>query len=153
MQIFRICRDIHQTLDGEGARLCGGRWNSPGFPLVYTSEHISLCVLEQLVHLDPDLIPDNWVVVTIEIPDHLSSEELSKLPAKENATRKFGDRWLSEKRSLLLKVPSIVVTQECNVLLNPLHSEMKKVIIKGVTPFVFDPRFIERKDNRPVRGE
>lgn len=145
MLVFRICRDIHQALDGEGARLFGGRWNSPGQPLVYTSEHVSLCVLEQLVHLDPDLIPSNWVVVTIDIPDHFSGENLTKLPSKEEASRKFGDKWLTEQRSLFLKVPSFVITKEYNILLNPLHKEMKKVSVKNVSPFVFDPRFTEPK--------
>lgn len=143
MLVFRICRDIHQALDGEGARLFGGRWNSPGQPVVYTSEHISLCVLEQLVHLDLDLIPENWVVVTIEIPDHFSGEKPSKIPSKEEATRSFGDKWLTEKRSLFLKVPSFVISKEYNILLNPLHKEMKKVVVKNVSPFVFDPRFAD----------
>lgn len=144
MLVFRICRDIYQILDGEGARLFGGRWNSPGRPLVYTSEHVSLCVLEQLVHLDPDLIPDNWVVVTIEIPDHCSSETLAKLPAKEEDIRKFGDKWLFEKRSLYLRVPSYVIRKEHNVLLNPLHPEMSKIVVKDVSAFVFDPRFLKK---------
>lgn len=144
MLVFRICRDIYQALDGEGARLFGGRWNFPGRPVVYTSEHVSLCVLEQLVHLEPDLIPDNWVVVTIEISEHCSSEKLAKLHAKEEASRKFGDKWLFEKRSLYLKVPSFVITKEHNILLNPLHPEMSKVVVKDVSPFVFDPRFLKK---------
>lgn len=143
MLVFRICRDIHQALDGEGARLFGGRWNSPGRPLIYTSEHISLCVLEQLVHLDLDLIPENWAIITLEIHGQFSSETLSLLPSKEEASRKFGDKWLLEKRSLCLKVPSFVLPQEYNVLLNPLHPEMTKVVVKDVSPFVFDPRFNE----------
>lgn len=144
MLVFRICRDVYIIPDGEGSRLFGGRWNSPGQPVVYTSEHVSLCVLEQLVHLDSDLIPNNWVVVTIEIPDNLSGEILSKLPTKDEAARKFGDRWLLEKRSLFLKVPSFVISKEYNILLNPRHIDMPKVIVKDVSPFIFDPRFLNK---------
>lgn len=144
MLIFRICRDIYQTLDGEGARLFGGRWNSPGRPVVYASENVSLCILEQLVHLEPELIPNNWVVITIQISEHCSSERLVKLPTNEEASRKFGDKWLLQKRSLYLRVPSFVVAKEHNILLNPLHPEMSKVVVKDVSPFVFDPRFLKK---------
>lgn len=144
MLSFRICRDIYQALDGEGARLFGGHWNSPGLPMIYTSEHISLCVLEQLVHLDPELMPENWVVVTIEIPDQLG-ETFTKLNEKEKIARKFGDKWLTEKRSLFLRVPSFVVSKEDNILLNPWHSQMAKVKVKDVSPFVFDSRFLKDK--------
>lgn len=143
MLVFRICRDIHQALDGEGARLFGGRWNSPGLPLIYASEHISLCVLEQLVHLDLDLIPENWVVVTIEIPDNLPGETFSRLSTTEEAGRKFGDKWLVEKRTIFLKVSSFVIFKENNILLNPLHPEMTKVTVKDISPFLFDPRFFK----------
>ncbi|OJW50141.1 MAG: hypothetical protein BGO67_02090 [Alphaproteobacteria bacterium 41-28] len=143
MQVFRICRDIHQALDGEGSRLFGGRWNSPGKPLIYTSAHLSLCILEQLVHLDVDLIPTNWVVLNLDIPDTLSGENLSGHPIKEGEARKMGDEWLKAGRTLYLKVPSFVVPQEYNILINPLHSDMNQVKINNVSPFQFDNRLLK----------
>lgn len=74
MYLFRLCSKHYQALDGEGASLYGGRWNSIGVPLVYTSEHLSLCLLEQLVHLNIATIPSNWVSLTIEIPKKVKGE-------------------------------------------------------------------------------
>ena len=143
MHVFRVCRDIHQTLDGEGSRLFGGRWNSPGKPLIYTSAHLSLCILEQLVHLDLDLIPTNWVVLTLEIPDALSGEDLSGHPIKESDARKMGDEWVKAGRTLYLKAPSFVVHQEHNILINPLHNDMDQVKVEEVIPFQFDQRLLK----------
>lgn len=142
MQAFRICRDIHQALDGEGARLFGGRWNSPGFPVIYTSEHLSLCILEQLVHLDLDLIPANWVTLTLEIPNTIESETLSSLPVKKEEAKKIGDEWLKTKRTLYLKVSSFVVPDEYNVLINPLHHDMKLIKVSKISHFQFDQRLL-----------
>ncbi len=143
MHVFRVCRDIHQALDGEGSRLFGGRWNSPGRPLIYTSAHLSLCILEQLVHLDLDLIPTNWVVITIEIPDTVSGEDLSGHSIKEKEARNIGDEWLKAGHTLYLKAPSFVVHQEHNVLINPLHIDVGHVKIKEVIPFQFDQRLFK----------
>ncbi len=143
MQVFRICRDIHQALDGEGSRLFGGRWNSPGRPLIYTSAHLSLCILEQLVHLDFDLIPTNWVVMTLKVPNTVSRKELSSHPIKEGEARKIGDEWLKSGNTLYLKVLSFIVPQEDNILINPLHSEMNQVKIEDVSSFQFDQRLLK----------
>lgn len=148
MLVYRICRDIYHSLDGEGARLFGGRWNGSGHSVVYASEHISLCVLEQLVHLDVDLIPNNWIVVTIEIPDKCLGEKVDALPETTTAMRQFGDLWVSEKRSLLLVVPSVVVPQENNILINPHHPEMKGVKVKNISPFKLDWRLPGKKEGR-----
>ncbi|MBS0271533.1 MAG: RES family NAD+ phosphorylase [Proteobacteria bacterium] len=142
MQVFRICRDIHQALDGEGARLFGGRWNSPGFPVIYTSEHLSLCILEQLVHLDLDLIPTNWVTLTLEIPDTIEGETLSSLPVKKEEAKRIGDEWLKTKKTLYLKVSSFVVPGEYNVLINPLHHDMKRIKVSKTSHFQFDQRLL-----------
>jgi RES domain-containing protein len=143
MHVFRICQDVHQTLDGEGARLFGGRWNSPGRPLIYTSEHISLCILEQLAHLDPDLIPLSWVVMTLEIPNTILGKDLSSHSIKEGEARKIGDEWLKSEHTLYLKVFSFVVPQENNVLINPLHSDMSQIKIADIFPFQFDHRLLK----------
>jgi len=110
MRVYRLCHADHQKLDGEGARLYGGRWNKRGLTVIYTSMTLSLCVLEQLVHLDSDLIPTQTVAMTIDIPDHLSQEHLSEMPSQGCMT--FGNQWIQEKRSLSLVVPSAVIPVE-----------------------------------------
>jgi RES domain-containing protein len=142
MHVLRICRDVHQALDGEGARLFGGHWNSPGTPLIYTSEHLSLCILEQLVHIDLDLIPTNWVVLTLEIPDIIEGEILSSHAIKKEEAKKIGDKWLKTKQTLYLKVSSFVVPDEYNILINPLHHDMKRVKVSKTSPFQFDQRLL-----------
>ncbi len=143
MHVFRICQDVHQALDGEGARLFGGRWNSPGQPLVYTSEHLSLCILEQLVHLDLDLMPTNWVVMTIQISPRISGKEIPSQSIKEREVRKIGDEWLKAGETLYLKASSFVVPQENNILINPLHADMNHVKIESISPFQFDQRLLK----------
>src|SRR5215217_6516134 len=129
MLLFRLSRRVHPPLDGEGARLYGGRWNSPGVPVVYAASHLSLAVLELLVHTDPDLLPADLVAHEVELPDDLSVErvDLATLPddwrdvPDHPACRAIGDAWAAEARAAVLVVPSAVVPQEANWLLNPRH--------------------------------
>lgn len=126
----------------------GGRWNSPGRPLVYASEHLSLAVLETLVHLNPERFPVNSVAYSVELPDR-SVERVSRVnlsaawttDASFASTRAIGDAWLEEGQSLVLRVPSAVVPQEENVLINPEHPLFaSSVHIASGEPFLFDPR-------------
>ena len=71
LRVFRVCRAIHARLDGEGARLAGGRWNSPGVAVVYMAQSVSLAVLENLVHMAREDYPSGFVLVDAEIPDHV----------------------------------------------------------------------------------
>jgi len=138
-------------LDGEGARLAGGRWNSPGAPAVYCSKTLSLAVLECFVHLPSALRGASRLplltAVGIELPEEA---EFQGLPAESItdlfdavACREIGDQWLDARRVLALRVPSVIVPQEWNVLINPLHPQATGLRILEQTEFEFDPRMVD----------
>jgi len=135
---WRLCREPFATLDGEGARLYGGRWNSPGRPLVYAASTAALTVLEVRVHLDlpPDLLPDDYVLVTIDL-DGLAAEDVATMPADPRA---FGDDWLRIQRTPVLRVPSAIVPESQNVLLNPVHPDASRASVAASRRFAFDSR-------------
>lgn len=143
MFVYRLCNHVFKNLDGEGARLYGGRWNSVGLPVVYTSEHLSLCVLEQLVHLNINTIPDNWVSLKIEIPNKIRGEELGSLPKTDLEAKKMGDNWIQSNKSLFFKVPSAIIQTEYNFLVNPAHPDAKEIKIIDVSQFKLDPRLLK----------
>jgi len=144
MFVYRICRRLHTSLDGEGARLWGGRSNSPGKSAIYTSAHLSLAALEYFVHVDPSILPADLVWMKIEIDDGCSAETFPEKAAPEPSTAaKFGDDWLLTKRSLILIVPSVVLSIELNVIINPAHPEMTSVKTAEVHPFEFDGRMFK----------
>lgn len=146
MLVYRLARQkyAHQ-LDGQGAALFGGRWNSVGQPVIYTSENRSLAVLEYRVN-NPLPIHD-LMILSLELPeDRIPKIEISELPDQwqtytfESPCTSIGDQWLREQETLPLKVPSAVVPQEYNVLINPLHPNMEKVKIVEALPFMMDHR-------------
>jgi RES domain-containing protein len=145
MRASRLAPARHAPFDGEGARLFGGRWNSPGVPLVYLSEHLSLAALEMLVHQDPRHLAADLVCHTVEIPDALI-EVRGEVPSAwfadplRRQTRRFGDGWAAEQRSLALRVRSAVIPSEFNLLLNPRHPDIDRLEHVAEEAFVFDPR-------------
>jgi RES domain-containing protein len=138
MQAWRICRQPFADLSGEGARLHGGRWNSPGRPLIYAAETAALAVLEVRVHLDLawDLLPDDYVLIAMDLPA-IRTEELTDLPPDAVAA---GDSWLASRRSALLKVPSFIVPESFNIMINAIHPDAAAISIASVRPFAFDER-------------
>jgi RES domain-containing protein len=151
MYVFRLCRAGFKALDGEGARLYGGRWNSPGRPVIYTSSTLALAALEYLVHVEPADAPADLVALTIEIPDALPVQTVavSSLPkgwAKatgSTACQDIGDAWLAAGACSLLRVPAAPIPEDANVLVNPLHPAAAKIAIVSERPFTFDPRLLE----------
>ena len=146
MRLWRITASEHAPgLDGEGARLWGGRWNSPGTAMVYTASSLALALLEIWVHLPPamrrpDTLPER-VSVEIDYPDALAIEILGEPDWSEpEALRRFGDEWAGSGRTLALSVPSAVIPAERNLLLNPAHPDMASIRVLSVAPFHFDPR-------------
>lgn len=141
---------MYPVLDGEGARRFGGRWNRPGRAVVYTSENLALCVLELLVQLDTDLVPDDYAAYELDVPDDGPSESIdeSRLPSdwRRSANcpvcQDLGDAWLEAARSPTLAVPSAVIPHGRNVLLNPEHADVERVRLVRQEPFAFDPRLI-----------
>jgi RES domain-containing protein len=150
VRVWRIARRAFQSLDGEGARLNGGRWNSEGVAVVYTSEALSLAALEYLVHVDINEVPNDLVAIEIEIPDDARSSEVRvrDLPPDWNVIEEhpvciaYGDEWIAAAASLALRVPSAIVPHEYNVLLNPRHTTAAGIRILAVHEFAFDSRLL-----------
>jgi RES domain-containing protein len=135
---WRLCRAPFADLTGEGARRYGGRWNEPGRPIVYAASNAALAVLEVRVHLDltPDLLPDDYLLLTIDLHD-LATEEAANIPADPAA---FGDAWLRERRTPVLRVPSLIVPESSNILVNPAHPDAAQASIIARRRFAFDRR-------------
>ena len=141
-RVFRVCRSIYARMDGEGARIAGGRGNSPGRAVVYMAESVSLAVLENLVYMAREDFPSNYVCVGASIPDRiltLTDQDLNALWG-HRAPRVLGDQWLDSNRSAVLRVASVVVAAECNYLLNPRHPQFAEIVVEIPVPFRFDPR-------------
>lgn len=138
MPAWRICRKPFADLTGEGARPYGGRWNSPGRPLLYTAETAALAVLEVRVHLDLawDILPDDYVLVEIE----LGEASLETIPELPGDTVRVGDAWIASRRSALLKVPSTIIPESFNILINPAHPDASAVSTTSMREFRFDER-------------
>ena len=139
---------MHRALDGEGARSAGGRWNSPGVPVVYTSSALSLAVLELLVHTDPDLVPADLQAFEIDVPESLTPSvlDVTTLPPawwnipNHPACRAVGDAWVKQRSHVLLGVPSAIVPEELNYLINPAHPDAAQIRVVRVRAFSFDKR-------------
>jgi RES domain-containing protein len=143
IRAWRICRLPFADLHGEGARRYGGRWNSPGRPLVYLAEHPALAALEVRVHLDlpHDLLPDDYVLVKVDLPDE-PPEQVTTLPADTVAV---GDAWIEAAHSAVLRVPSVLLSSAWNLLLNPRHARASEAQIISIEPFRFDARLWGRE--------
>jgi RES domain-containing protein len=144
MDLWRLCRRPHADLSGEGARIFGGRWNSPGRPVVYLAEHPALAALEVRVHLDLpfELLPNDFVLMRVLVPDGLIAE-VADASVAISETVATGDAWLTEGRSVALRVPSVLLPYAWNVLLNPRHSDVIRASIGSIEAFHFDPRLWE----------
>jgi RES domain-containing protein len=150
IRVWRLCKKQYAetAFDGEGARRVGGRWNSRGNPVTYTSENLSLSALELLVHLDVVEAPPDFVAIPADIPDELVVESLEAddLPDDWRRTpghpelKRLGDTWLHSAASPVMSVPSVVVPTEYNYLLNPDHDEARRIQIGEPRPFEFDER-------------
>jgi RES domain-containing protein len=154
MQIWRLCRRLHakRAFNGEGARRFGGRWNRHGDALAYTSPTLSLAALELFVNLKIDEVPDDLVAIPAILPDNLSIErwEIQSLPrnwkdfAPPQDLQNLGSEWIRSLRTAVLLVPSVVIPEEFNVLLNPAHSEYARLVVGRPRPFQFDERMWKR---------
>jgi len=152
MLVWRLCRAVHATgaFSGEGARRFGGRWNSRGVPMVYCSSSLALAAIELFVHLDPAQSPEDLVSISATLPDGepartvIADELGADWWADLARTRGMGDAWIRAGSSLALRVPSVPIHAEWNVLLNPQHPRMAEMRIDAPQPFIFDARMFER---------
>jgi RES domain-containing protein len=139
------------AFDGEGARLYGGRWNSPGVRMVYTSESLALAALEMLTHLGKSDLLASYSRCAVHFEDALiTSLNRSLLPDNWRTypappeLQLIGDAWVADGTSVVLEVPSVLIETESNYLLNPLHPDFGSLTIEHLEPFVFDPRLKSR---------
>ena len=137
------------AFSGEGARLYGGRWNSPGVAMVYTAGSISLATLELLVHLDATSALPSYSICPVDFDNALvESLHLVTLPSDwhqsppSTSLQLIGDDWISRGSSVVLKVPSAVVQDENNYLINPAHKDFKKLVMGSMKPFQLDRRLM-----------
>ncbi len=149
MIVYRFTPEKYcEELNGEGAAKFGGRWNSKGRPVTYTSFSISLSLVELLVHsAGYNEILANRLTL-IEVPDKHSTEILSgrlkpNWQLDESYSKYIGDEFLSSGSHLLLKVPSAIIPEESNILINPRHKDFSKVKISAIKKFHFDTRLFK----------
>jgi RES domain-containing protein len=151
MLAFRIADRRFPIFDGTGARLLGGRWNSPGRSVIYTAETYAGALLEVLVHSSLGRVPKTHAAIEISIPSSVAVESLDGLSlpgwdaAEQAASRAFGDEWLSTKRSAVLLVPSAVLRgREHNVLINAEHPDFPLVVASEPEDVQWDRRLFAR---------
>jgi RES domain-containing protein len=153
VRFYRIADSRHAPESGEGARLHGGRWNSPGRAVIYACETQTGAMLEKLVHTNGRM-PKHQVCVTFEAPDSLEVTTLDARTVKDwaaadmIASRKAGDAWLEKAETAVLRVPSVVFDVERNVLINPAHADFRKIKVVGTEPVRWDQRLFEERSAR-----
>jgi RES domain-containing protein len=152
--VWRIATDTRNyeahDLSGAGANNTGGRWNAVGDPLVYTSETQALACLETVVHLNAGGLPLNRYLVSVTIPTAVWADVRTETPGSlpvgwdadpsDRASIQFGTDWIRSVGSALLRVPSVIVPDEYNVLINPLHPDSSAVIAVKIRKWLYDPR-------------
>jgi RES domain-containing protein len=146
VEIFRISKKAYaSSLEGIGGILKSGRWNSKGAAIIYTANHLSLCLLEAFKDFDISIIPDDYCFAIIEISDNeVLPFDLTTLPKGWNSphnyfiSQKIGNQWLKNKKSLVLKVPSAMVPYEYNYLINPNHPSINQVKIKKIKRIIIN---------------
>lgn len=150
MELFRITQEKYaEDLSGNGARIFGGRWNSEGLFAVYTSSSRSLALLETLAHTPSKMLQERiYILVTLSVPDTVKPVEIDKekltagwdAPDTRPLTKKMGDKFLRNKSGLLLIVPSVLMPEENNYIINPIHSDLKKIKLVNKRRIHFDAR-------------
>ena len=149
MIVYRITKKEHSALDGMGGLYGPGRWHKKGNLVIYTSEHASLAAWEKIVHVTSfENLPKNLLLVKIELPDGIEIQSVpQKILVKGWAsfpfaleTVDYGTSFLQKKEHLALKVPSVIIPDEFNIILNPLHPDIRDCKVVSTIPFVFDQR-------------
>lgn len=153
MEVYRISQSRYaEDLSGNGSRLFGGRWNSEGRYALYTSFSRSLALLEILTHMPAELLKEkDYILVTLSLPDKIPMMKIEEktLPVNwdslevQHITQKIGDNFLKSQEYFALQVPSILMPEEYNCVLNPLHPAMKQVKIIHHRTIRFNDRLIK----------
>ena len=152
MRLWRLTRApfAAAAFDGTGAARGGARWNSRGVHVAYASSSRALAILEVLVHITRENAPSDYVFIEAELPDDAVEQlDPALLPTgwrtepPPSSLRAIGDEWRHASRSLALRVPSAVVPEEFNILVNPTHARFGELQTNGKPqPVVLDPRLL-----------
>src|ERR1017187_2221744 len=154
MKVYRLSKSrFAGDLSGTGAEINGGRWNSKGTPLLYTCETPELCLAEVLVHLVDAETPGEYALVTIDIRGTPSVLQMLSTDLPSNwksqppklATQLIGDDFVAKEHHLILKVPSVIVSQSNLLLINPRHKSFGSVKVEKIEPFEIDRRLLKIK--------
>jgi RES domain-containing protein len=154
VKAWRIFKPKHaaSAFTGEGARLYGGRFNSKGIAVVYTSSSIALASLEMMVQLQASGLLSKYLLCEITFDRSLASVMDRKvLPRNWKRSpppvevQQVGDDWVADGESAVLQVPSAIVEEEANFLLNPHHPDFRRITIGKPHHFRFDPRLLKRR--------
>jgi RES domain-containing protein len=140
----------HESLAGEGGLRASGRWHTRSKRVVYCAESPAAALLEILVHFEIEIgeLPARYRLLKVNVPDDLQVDRVSPTDLGPDwvediqATRAIGDRWLARAATPLLAVPSAVVPETSNVLLNPAHADARRIVIVQSTAHVIDPRLV-----------
>ncbi|MBO9570941.1 MAG: RES family NAD+ phosphorylase [Chitinophagaceae bacterium] len=150
--MYRLARKkFAEPLSGKGAAFKGARWNSVGIELIYAAANRSLAMAEVAVHFTLATLPDDYVMVSLFIPDDIVSQKInvSDLPADWNifphsvSTQHIGDDFVAENKYCTLQVPSSVTQGDYNILINPNHPDFKRIKITEIVKFPFDKRIFK----------
>jgi len=150
VRVWRICRKPYATdpLSGRGGLFTSGRWHTKGQRVFYTSGSLALAALELLVHVDRDMLPSDLIQIEIDVPDKLRilRTDVSVLPKNWQsypspaALRRLGDDWLTAESTPVLQVPSAVIAEEFNLILNPVHADSRHINVVSTKDFAYDSR-------------
>jgi RES domain-containing protein len=152
MEAYRLSRKkFSRVLSGKGSAIKGARWNSVGVEVVYVAVNRSLAMAEVAVHFTLATLPEDYMMLTVFIPDDIAVQKLNDadLPVNWNefphsvSTQLIGDRFIGENEYCILQVPSAVTRGDYNLLINPFHSEFKRIKIISVEEFPFDKRIFK----------
>jgi RES domain-containing protein len=149
MKVYRLSRAVFTNhLSGTGSSIKGARWNSAGVEMIYTAESRALAMAEVMVHLSAAMVPDDYLMITVNIPDDLIIKQLSldSLAPDWNvfpylsSTQSIGDGFIRENKFPAFRVPSAVVPGDFNLLLNPHHADFSRITVEKIEPFLFNSR-------------
>ena len=148
MEVYRIAKsEFINDLKGTGGRLFGGRWNPKGCSMLYTASNRSLAALEYFVHMELNTVPEDLSIIALEIPNEsiiaYGKLKFKRIIAKKNSSEYLkleGLEWINKASSLALEVPSILIPEESNILVNPGHIDFSKLRVMGSRKFIFDDR-------------
>jgi RES domain-containing protein len=153
MQLWRLCgrKFLSSAFSGMGGMYAARRWNEKGNLIVYTATSRALAAIEYFVNLEPNQAPDDLVMLEARVPDaEIEQLDLARLPKNwseidNRECQRIGTEWLKSKRSVGLKVPSVPVRGDWNVLLNPSHPNFRQVLIASQESFFYDERMFKKR--------